>query len=179
MAEAVELAHRRPLARPAPARERHPLPGMNILLLWGAAIDGQGYRSNVWMTYKQAEEKGARSARVSAARSSSTPTATPRPRPTTAARRAEREIAFLKGYTVFNVEQIDGLPAELTTPPRTDRRQPHAGADRPRPRPSSPARVPPSATAEAGPSTPSPPTISRCRAAGLQGRGELHRHQGP
>ncbi len=24
---------------------------------------------------------------------------------------AEREIPFLKGYTVFNVEQIEGLPA--------------------------------------------------------------------
>ena len=24
----------------------------------------------------------------------------------------EREIPFMKGYTVFNVEQIDGLPAQ-------------------------------------------------------------------
>ena len=32
---------------------------------------------------------------------------------------AEREIPFMKGYTVFNVEQIDGLPAHYTAgPPR-------------------------------------------------------------
>jgi antirestriction protein ArdC len=33
-----------------------------------------------------------------------------------------RDIHFLKGYTVFNVEQIEGLPAKYTTPasPRLD-----------------------------------------------------------
>ena len=33
-----------------------------------------------------------------------------------------RDIHFLKGYTVFNVEQIDGLPAQYTAPasPRLD-----------------------------------------------------------
>ena len=41
----------------------------------------------------------------------------PAPKPT--ARRgeeSERDIPFLKGYTVFNVEQIDGLPAHFTAP---------------------------------------------------------------
>jgi antirestriction protein ArdC len=28
---------------------------------------------------------------------------------------SEREVPFMKGYTVFNVEQIDGLPAQYTT----------------------------------------------------------------
>jgi antirestriction protein ArdC len=34
----------------------------------------------------------------------------------------EREIPFMKGYTVFNVEQIEGLPAHFTAPaePRLD-----------------------------------------------------------
>jgi antirestriction protein ArdC len=29
----------------------------------------------------------------------------------------ERELRFMKGYTVFNVEQIDGLPAQYTAKP--------------------------------------------------------------
>ncbi|MDR3522633.1 MAG: hypothetical protein P4L66_00865 [Acetobacteraceae bacterium] len=28
----------------------------------------------------------------------------------------ERDFPFLKGYTVFNVEQIDGLPPHYTAP---------------------------------------------------------------
>jgi hypothetical protein len=31
----------------------------------------------------------------------------------------DREIPFLKGYTVFNVEQIDDLPAALIGTPRS------------------------------------------------------------
>lgn len=30
---------------------------------------------------------------------------------------AEREVAFMKGYTVFNVEQIDGVPAQYVSAP--------------------------------------------------------------
>lgn len=93
-----------------------PYRGVNILLLWGAAIDG-GYRSNVWMTFKQAEEKGAHvrkgergSLVVYADRYTKRET-------DDHGEESEREIAFLKGYTVFNVEQIEGLPAELYTPP--------------------------------------------------------------
>lgn len=29
----------------------------------------------------------------------------------------EREITFMKGYTVFNVEQVDGLPAHYYAQP--------------------------------------------------------------
>ena len=51
------------------------------------------------------------SARARKARSSSTPTASRAPRhDDKTGDDVEREIPFLKGYTVFNVEQIDGLP---------------------------------------------------------------------
>ena len=93
-----------------------PYRGVNILLLWGAAFEG-GYRSNIWMTYKQAEErrahvrKGERgSLVVYADRYTKTETGDD-------GQEAEREIAFMKGYTVFNVEQIEGLPANLYEPP--------------------------------------------------------------
>jgi antirestriction protein ArdC len=93
-----------------------PYRGVNVLLLWGASFEG-GYRSNVWMTYKQAAERGAQvrkgehgSLVVYADRYTKTET-------DDQGQDAEREIAFMKGYTVFNVEQIDGLPAELYQPP--------------------------------------------------------------
>ena len=93
-----------------------PYRGVNILLLWGAAFEG-GYRSNVWMTYKQAAERGAQvrkgehgSLVVYADRFTKTET-------DDKGQDSEREIAFMKGYTVFNVEQIDGLPANLYEPP--------------------------------------------------------------
>ena len=93
-----------------------PYRGVNILLLWGATFEG-GYRSNVWMTYKQAAERGAQvrkgehgSLVVYADRFTKTET-------DDKGQDTEREIAFMKGYTVFNVEQIDGLPANLYEPP--------------------------------------------------------------
>ena len=45
---------------------------------------------------------------------------------------SERDIPFLKGYTVFNVEQIDGLPAHFTAPaaPQLDPVQRIAHAER-------------------------------------------------
>lgn len=93
-----------------------PYRGVNILLLWGAAFEG-GYRSNVWMTYKQAAERGAQvrkgehgSLVVYADRFTKTET-------DDQGQDSEREIAFMKGYTVFNVEQIDGLSPELYEPP--------------------------------------------------------------
>ena len=41
-------------------------------------------------------------------------TPSPVPRPTTTDEEVERDIPFLKGYTVFNAEQCDGLPAQYT-----------------------------------------------------------------
>ena len=92
-----------------------PYRGINILLLWGAAFDG-GYSSNVWMTYKQAAERGAQvrkgehgSLVVYADRFTRTET-------DDKGEDTEREIPFLKAYTVFNAEQIDGLPAHFYEP---------------------------------------------------------------
>jgi antirestriction protein ArdC len=84
---------------------------INILLRWGAAM-AKGYRSPLWMTYRQAGElkahvrKGEQgSLVVFADRVAKTETNDP-------GEEVEREIAFMKGYTVFNVEQIGGLPAQ-------------------------------------------------------------------
>lgn len=86
-----------------------PYRGINVLLLWGDAID-KGFTRNVWMTFKQAQERGAcvrkgehGSLVVFADRVSKTEV-------NEAGEESEREFAFMKAYTVFNVEQIDGLP---------------------------------------------------------------------
>jgi antirestriction protein ArdC len=87
-----------------------PYRGMNILLLWGEAM-AKGYAAPIWMTYKQAQELGANvrkgehgSLVVYANTISKTET-------NDQGEDVEREIPFMKGYTVFNVEQVDGLPA--------------------------------------------------------------------
>ena len=93
-----------------------PYNGINILLLWGEAM-AKGYAAPIWMTYKQAQElkanvrKGEKgSLVVYANRITKTET-------NEAGEDTEREIPFMKGYTVFNVEQVDGLPAHYYAQP--------------------------------------------------------------
>jgi antirestriction protein ArdC len=90
--------------------------GINILLLWGEAME-KGYAANTWMTFKQAESldahvrKGERGSMVVYAdRFRRTET-------NDEGKEVEREIPFLKSYTVFNVEQIDGLPERYQAKP--------------------------------------------------------------
>lgn len=93
-----------------------PYNGINILLLWGEAL-AKGYAAPIWMTYKQAQELGANvrkgekgSLVVYANRITKTET-------NEAGEDTEREIPFMKGYTVFNVEQVEGLPAHYYAQP--------------------------------------------------------------
>lgn len=93
-----------------------PYRGMNVLLLWGEAVL-KGYAAPIWMTFKQALEleahvrKGEHGSLVVYA-NSITKTETNEKGEDT-----EREIPFMKGYTVFNVEQIEGLPAHYYAQP--------------------------------------------------------------
>ena len=87
-----------------------PYRGINVLMLWSEAVE-KGYASPVWMTFKQAQDlnahvrKGERGSLVVYA-SSITRTETD----ADTGEDAERNIPFMKGYTVFNTEQIEGLP---------------------------------------------------------------------
>ena len=89
--------------------------GINILILWGAA-EAAGYRSPHWLTFKQALEygacvrKGERSTQiVFANRVTKTET-------NESGEDIERNFSFLKSYSVFNAEQIEGLPARFAVP---------------------------------------------------------------
>jgi antirestriction protein ArdC len=91
--------------------------GINVLMLWSEAIE-KGYASPRWMTFKQALElnahvrKGEHGSLVVYA-DKITRTETDRE----TGEEAERAIPFMKGYTVFNVEQIEGLPEHYYAKP--------------------------------------------------------------
>lgn len=93
-----------------------PYRGVNVLLLWGESLE-KGYAAPLWMTYKQSQELGAQvrkgehgSLVVFADRFTKTET-------NDQGEAVEHAIPFLKGYTVFNVEQIEGLPAHFYAQP--------------------------------------------------------------
>lgn len=102
-----------PVSRPL----RHngkPYSGINTLMLWVTAME-KGYVAPIWMTYKQAQELGAQVRKgergslvvyANTLKKTETDAAT--------GEDMEVEIPYMKGYTVFNVEQIDGLPAHYT-----------------------------------------------------------------
>jgi len=99
-----------------------PYRGINVLMLWAAATE-RGYTVPLWLTYKQAQElggqvrKGEKGSLVVYA-NKITRTA----QDETTGEDLEREIPFMKGYTVFNAEQVDGLPERfrLLPPPALD-----------------------------------------------------------
>jgi antirestriction protein ArdC len=107
-----------------------PYQGINVLMLWSAAIE-KGYAAPIWMTFKQALDlkanvrKGEHGSFVVYADKII------RTETNESGEEAERAIPFMKGYTVFNVEQIDGLPAHYYAKPeaRTDSVQRIANAD--------------------------------------------------
>ncbi|MGC2468018.1 MAG: zincin-like metallopeptidase domain-containing protein [Candidatus Acidiferrum sp.] len=87
-----------------------PYSGINILSLWMSAT-AQNFAAPIWMTFRQALEldahvrKGEKGSLVVYANS-----ITRTEHDEKSGEDVEREIPFLKAYSVFNVEQIDGLP---------------------------------------------------------------------
>jgi antirestriction protein ArdC len=84
--------------------------GINVIVLWAEAM-AKGYAAPVWMTFKQALELGANVRKGE--KGSLVVYANKITRTEIDAETSEesaRDIHYLKGYTVFNVEQIDGLP---------------------------------------------------------------------
>ena len=94
-----------------------PYRGINVLMLWSEAMT-KGYAAPIWMTFKQALElnacvkKGEKGSLVVYA-SKVTRTEIDGD----SGNEVERDIPFMKGYTVFNAEQCEGLPAQYTAKP--------------------------------------------------------------
>ena len=87
-----------------------PYNGINILNLWMEAEE-RGFSAPVWMTFKQAKDLGGqvrKGEKGSLSVYANTFKKTERDKNT--GEEIEQNIPFMKGYTVFNVEQIDDLP---------------------------------------------------------------------
>ncbi|WP_081856851.1 ArdC family protein [Sphingobium sp. DC-2] len=107
--------------------------GINVLLLWGAAIS-MGYPSQNWLTFRQALQAGGA---VRKGEKGVTVVYADRFIPEAEKARAHesgddaRAVPFLKRFTVFNVAQCEGLREGLVTqnPPLPEREIiPHAEA---------------------------------------------------
>ena len=97
-----------------------PYSGMNVILLWSEQVS-RGFASSMWMTFKQALELGGA---VRKGETGSTVVFASRFTKSMAdgnGNNVDREIPFLKAYSVFNIEQIDGLPDTYYVPPATVR----------------------------------------------------------
>jgi antirestriction protein ArdC len=90
-----------------------PYRGINILMLWSAAVAG-GYSAPIWMTFRQAQELGGHVQKGEHGSLVVYADTLIRTEETEDGEEVEHAIPFLKGYTVFNVEQIEGLPAQYT-----------------------------------------------------------------
>ena len=94
-----------------------PYRGINVLILWSEAIE-HGYASPTWMTYRQAQalgaqvRKGEHGATVVYAK-----TIERVDDDLTTGDETVRRIPMLRAYTVFNTDQIDGLPAPTPAQP--------------------------------------------------------------
>ncbi len=90
--------------------------GINILLLWGAAIEN-GFSGRTWLTFKQAKALGGS---VMKGERGSMVVYADKFIPKDEQARVEKEggdaafVPFLKRYTVFNAAQCEGLSPELT-----------------------------------------------------------------
>lgn len=105
-----------------------PYRGINVLMLWAEAAT-KGFAAPIWMTFHQARElgghvrKGEQGTKIVYAGTLRTETDTQDSGkqgqitdPTENPGKDCLTIPFLKAYTVFNVEQIEGLPASFYAP---------------------------------------------------------------
>jgi len=105
------------------AQLRHngqPYSGVNTLMLWTTAAE-RGYHANTWMTYKQAVELGGNVRKGEKGTLVVYANKFVKTEQNDAGEDVSKSIAFMKGYTVFNVEQIDGLPAKYYPQPAVAR----------------------------------------------------------
>ena len=107
------------LAMPKNAATRRRYSGVNVLILWSAAIK-RGFAGQSWLTFRQALSLGSH---VRKGEHGTTVVYADRFTPDKERQRAERDgddpnaIPFLKRSTVFNTDQCENLPVALTTAP--------------------------------------------------------------
>jgi antirestriction protein ArdC len=90
-----------------------PYKGINVVMLWSASVL-KGYACPLWLTFKQALELGGNVRKGETGELVVYADRITRTEVNGKGEEIEREIPFLKGYTVFNVEQCENLPAHYT-----------------------------------------------------------------
>lgn len=109
-----------PMGLPKNAATCNTYSGINILLLWGAAIEN-ARTTQLWLTFKQAlslggcVRKGERGTPICYA-----DTFIPKAEAEKALQTGDdpQRVGFLKRYTVFNADQCEGLPDEFLANPQ-------------------------------------------------------------
>jgi len=94
-----------------------PYSGINVLTLWASAMEC-GFEEPLWMTFRQARELGGhvrKGEKGSPVVYANTLVKTELDEQT--GDETEQAIPFMKGYTVFNVDQIDELPGHFYAKP--------------------------------------------------------------
>ena len=106
-----------------------PYRGINVVMLWSASVT-KGYACPLWLTFKQAIELGGNVRRGEIGELVVFANSITRTETDDNGAETTCEIPYMKGYTVFNAEQCQGLPAHfsamaqpasLTTMERLDR----------------------------------------------------------
>lgn len=93
-----------------------PYSGINVLVLWIAA-DKKGYRAPHWFTYRQAQELGAQVRKGEKSTTIVKYGTYNRDQDAAVADADRKVVPYLRSYSVFNAEQIDGLPEAFTPAP--------------------------------------------------------------
>jgi antirestriction protein ArdC len=102
--------------------------GINVLILWGRLFEG-GFASQNWLTFRQAKSlggsvrKGEKGTTVCYADTFIPKSAREKEAEKNGERTELQAVPFLRRYTVFNVEQCEGLPAHCLaeSPPLPER----------------------------------------------------------
>ena len=102
-------------AMPRNAISKRGYSGVNVPLLWMAQQDS-GFTSPSWLTFKQALEAGGNVRKGEKGTGIVFVGMFEKDASESRSGEAER-VSFLKSFTVFNVAQCDGLPAEIAAPP--------------------------------------------------------------
>jgi antirestriction protein ArdC len=94
--------------------------GINVFLLWGAAAVA-GYTNPMWMTFNKAKELGGNVRKGEKGTFICYASTFVDKKKDEAGNVSEKIVPFLKGYTVFNIEQIDSLPERYYAKPSDDK----------------------------------------------------------
>lgn len=109
---------------PYNAASKRTYSGVNILTLWASAA-AQGFTSSGWMTFKQADALGAHVRKGSKGTQIIFVSTVEKQDKNTG---EDVRIPILRNYTVFNTDQIEGLPAQAPAPVLSPAER-HAAAD--------------------------------------------------